>query len=291
MTSGGSPTLSPPIAYASNPISTVAWTLSVRRSEKVAPCTIPNCACPGLVTCTAPGSPRNCSNRVRARRAQRTDRSIASRAASGVAGRRDALVEHHRDVGSELRLHLGRRFGRQQMLRAIEMRAELGPLFPNLPDRREAEHLVAAAVGEDRMRPADERVQPAAPGDQIAAGAEEQVVGVAENDLGAEILEIAMGHRLHRAAGADRHERGGLDDAVRRAQLAAPRQAFAVGDGEEGHGMIVARPNPKLQAPNPSTPGPIPTRNPNLHPNDDCSSARDGVESRVAWESGVAWLA
>ena len=41
------------------------------------------------------------------------------------------------------------------------------------------------------MRPADERVQAAGARDQIVAGAQVQMVGVAEDDLGARVLEIA----------------------------------------------------------------------------------------------------
>ena len=47
---------------------------------------------------------------------------------------------------------------------------------------RQAEHLVAAAVGEDRPGPADEAVEPAAAGDQLVAGPQIQVIGVAEDD-------------------------------------------------------------------------------------------------------------
>ena len=42
--STGSPTLSPPMVYASNPTSSVRCTLSARRSGSMPPCTIPNCA-------------------------------------------------------------------------------------------------------------------------------------------------------------------------------------------------------------------------------------------------------
>ena len=56
-------------------------------------------------------------------------------------------------------------------------------LLVDRPALGEAEHLVAAAVGEDRLRPADEAVQPAAPRDQIVAGPQIQVIGVAEQDL------------------------------------------------------------------------------------------------------------
>ena len=46
----------------------------------------------------------------------------------------------------------------------------------------EAEHLVSAAVGQDRAVPADEPVQPAAPRDELFAGTQVQVIGVAEDD-------------------------------------------------------------------------------------------------------------
>ena len=122
--------------------------------------------------------------------------------------------------------------GRQQVQRAVEMRAELRALLADASHRRQAEHLVAAAVGQDRSLPADEAMQPAGPRDQLVARPQEEVIGVAEDDLGAEILEVAMGDRLDRAARADRHEGRRLDDAVRRPQLAAARGAVAMRDAE-----------------------------------------------------------
>ena len=117
---------------------------------------------------------------------------------------------------------------RQRAQRAVEVRAELHALLADLAHRREAEDLVAAAVGQDRMRPADERVQAAGARDQLVAGTQVQVVGVAEDDLGARILDVAVRDALHRAARADRHERRRLHDAVRRRQHAAPRRAVGV---------------------------------------------------------------
>jgi hypothetical protein len=92
--------------------------------------------------------------------------------------------------------------------------------------------------------PADEIVQSAGARDQIAAWPEEQMVSVPENDFGPEILEVAVRDCLDGAARADRHEHRRLHDAVRRPQLPAAREAFAVGDGElkgaGSHGSIVA---------------------------------------------------
>ena len=42
---------------------------------------------------------------------------------------REALVEHHRDVRSEVRLDVGRLLRRQQMRRAVEMRSEVRALL------------------------------------------------------------------------------------------------------------------------------------------------------------------
>ena len=66
------------------------------------------------------------------------------------------------------------------------MRSELAPSSSTMRRRREAEHLVAAAVGQDRPRPADEAVQAAGARDEIVARPQVQVIGVAEDDLGAE---------------------------------------------------------------------------------------------------------
>jgi hypothetical protein len=143
-----------------------------------------------------------------------------------------ALVEDHRDVGAELRLNVGRLLGRQRAQRAVEVRAELDAILRHPPHRRQTEDLVPAAVGEQRMRPTDERVQPARAGDEIIARTQVQVIRVAEDDLGAEGLEVAVGDGLHRAARAHRHERRRLHDSVRRRQHAAPRGPIRVRDLE-----------------------------------------------------------
>src|SRR5438874_12404189 len=100
------------------------------------------------------------------------------------------------------------------------MRTELGAFLRDLAPLREAEHLVAAAVGEDRMRPADEAMKAAAARDQLIAGTQIQVIRIAENDLRARFFEVAVAHRLHAPLRADGHERRRLDAAVRRPALA-----------------------------------------------------------------------
>src|SRR2546428_11642289 len=114
------------------------------------------------------------------------------------------------------------------MSRAVEVRAKMRALLVDCPPRREAEDLVAAAVGEDGLGPANERVKAAAARDQIVAGTQIEVIRVAEQNLDAEVLEVAMRDGLHRALRADGHERRRLDFAVRRRHHASSRAAVGV---------------------------------------------------------------
>jgi hypothetical protein len=112
----------------------------------------------------------------------------------------------------------------------------------NLVDAGEREHLEAARVGEDRPLPAGEPVQAAGGADDLEARAQVQVVGVAEDDPGVEgrRLELAGGHGLDRALGADRHEHRQRDRAARGVQPAGPGVAEHALDleGEAGRGQV-----------------------------------------------------
>ena len=111
----------------------------------------------------------------------------------------EALVEHHRDVGSEARLDVHGGLRRQEVLAAVEMRPEGRALLVHFSARREAEYLIAAAVGQDRLVPADEFVKPAQSANALGAGTQIEMIGIREDDLGAEVLEIAMRDRLYGA--------------------------------------------------------------------------------------------
>jgi hypothetical protein len=121
------------------------------------------------------------------------------------------------------------------------MAAELGALLVDRPPVGQAEHLEAAAVGQDRPAPADELVQAAAPRDELVARAQEQVVGVAQNDRRPEVLEVLVQRRLHAALRAHWHERRGLHHAVRRGHGAQARGAVDTAHGEgkgRGHPLL-----------------------------------------------------
>ena len=82
----------------------------------------------------------------------------------------ETFVEHHRNVRSKLRLDVCRFLRREHVLRSIEMRSKPRALFGDRPPLREAEHLIAAAVGKNRLAPADKTMQSAATRDQVVAG-------------------------------------------------------------------------------------------------------------------------
>ena len=95
---------------------------------------------------------------------------------------------------------------------------------------RQTEHLVAAAVGQDRLWPANKSMEAAAARDQLVARTEHQVIGVAKNDAGANLLKMLRSQGLNRALGADRHEHGRLDVATRCLEDPSARAAIGVGD-------------------------------------------------------------
>src|SRR6266511_2966892 len=153
-----------------------------------------------------------------------------------VGERRRALVERHDDVGAERLLHLDRALRRQELARAVEVRAERDALLGDLdePGPRpvapcgalaEAEDLEPAGVREERAAPGHEAVEPAQAAHPLVPGAKEQMVGVPEDDPDAERLEVARLERLHGGRGPHRHEDGGVDRAARGLEPSAARGA------------------------------------------------------------------
>src|SRR6266540_3798609 len=82
-----------------------------------------------------------------------------------------------------------RHFRRKELLRAVEVRAELHALFPDLPQLAQVE-------------------------DGFVAGPEKKMIGVSENDSRVETFEHLLRDGLDRARSPDRHEDGRLDLAV-----------------------------------------------------------------------------
>ena len=140
------------------------------------------------------------------------------------------LVERHRDVGAEPILDADRLLGRQHRAAPVQMAPELHPRVRDLPQRREAHDLEAAAVGQDRARPAHELVQAAHPPHRVHSGTQRQMVGVREQDVASRRAQFVRCQGLDRARGADRQER-------RRQHLAgAAGTARPAGDDPPGPG-------------------------------------------------------
>ena len=126
--------------------------------------------------------------------------------------------------------------GPEEQQRAVQVRAELDAVRLDLADGRQAEHLEAAAVGQDRPRPIDEPVQPARGADDVQPGPDVEVIGIAEDDLRAHLAQLARVNRLHAALRADGHEDRRIHDAMRRGQPAQARLGGRIGLEQLEHG-------------------------------------------------------
>ena len=155
---------------------------------------------------------------------------------------RRALVEHHGDVGVQHLLNAHRLLRREKQPIAVDRRGELHALLGDLAQRAEAEHLEAPRVGEDRSAPAHEAVQAAMALDHLEPRSQPEMERVAEHDLRAELAQLGGRHRLDRAVGADRHERGCVHAAVRELEHAAARGAVPVRHGELHRSISIASP-------------------------------------------------
>ena len=76
--------------------------------------------------------------------------------------------------------------------------------------------------------PVHEVVQAAELGHRIGARAHGQVIGVGENDLGAQVLHGLGGNALDVGLGAHGHEDRGLDIAMRRVEDAGARMRLGI---------------------------------------------------------------
>jgi hypothetical protein len=69
-------------------------------------------------------------------------------------------------------------------------------------------------------------MHPAHPPDGLDAGAEVKMIGIAEQNLDAEVFEYVLGHTFHGRESSDWHEHRGLNLAVRGGQ--APRAGWTL---------------------------------------------------------------
>ena len=153
----------------------------------------------------------------------------------GAFGRkRDAFVELHGDVGAEQDLHFDGAFRRQFDHGAVEMRAERDARPPSLCASADSD--ITCKPPESVRIGSGQRMNVCSPpsaATRSAPGPQHQVIGVAEQDIGARSADIVMVHALDRRLRADRHESGRAHHAVRGRYLAGARGAIG-GDQAEG---------------------------------------------------------
>jgi hypothetical protein len=116
-------------------------------------------------------------------------------------------------------------FRREKFLMTVNMRLEAHALFADLAQRRQGHHLKAAGVGQDRPLPIHEFVQAPQPRNALGAWPQHQVIGVAQQDIGAGLAHTLRQHRLDGARCSNRHEGRRADVAARGADHAQPRCA------------------------------------------------------------------
>ena len=126
-----------------------------------------------------------------------------------------ALIQHHHNVATEGQLDVYGRFGREEVLVTIQVRAEDHTFVRDLAQSIQAEDLETTRVGENRPRPLHELMQAAKVPDSFVAGAKEKMIGVAQDDLSVEIVEQIPGeHGFYGSLGADGHEHRRFDIAM-----------------------------------------------------------------------------
>src|SRR5581483_9589644 len=104
---------------------------------------------------------------------------------------RRAIIEYHGNIRAQHALNFHGLLRTKEKQRAVQMRAELHPVWLDFGNLREAEHLESATIGKYRVLPVDESVQPPRRADDIKPGADTEVIRIAQDDLRAHLDEFA----------------------------------------------------------------------------------------------------
>ena len=150
------------------------------------------------------------------------------------------LIEHHHHVRPQGELHLHAQLGSELVIGAVEVRLKPHPLAPNAVQLGETPHLEPAGIGQQQPIPGHEAVQSPHLADEPMPGPQVEMVGVAEDDLGAQLPQIGLAKGLHRSLRPHRHERGGVNTAAGVGEYAGARGGIGVVSGRrelQGHGV------------------------------------------------------
>ena len=133
------------------------------------------------------------------------------------------LVKGHGDGGTEICLDLHTFLRTHEDAVAVEVRGKGHALLGDLAQLCQTEYLKSAAVGQDRPVPAGKPVQAAHIRYQLVAGTQMQMVGIAQHDLRADILQILRRQAaLDGTGGSNVLEGRGLHRAVHGFELTPP---------------------------------------------------------------------
>ena len=143
-----------------------------------------------------------------------------------------ALIKGHGDGRAQICLDLHTLLRAHKDAVTIQMRGEGHALLGDLTQLCQTEHLKSAAVGQDRPVPAGKLVQAAHIRYQLVAGTQMQMVGVAQHDLRADILQILRRQAaLDGTSGGNVLEGRGLHRAVHGFELAPPGAVLLLEQG------------------------------------------------------------
>ena len=139
----------------------------------------------------------------------------------------DALVKGHGNRRAKVCLNLHALLRSHKDTMAVEVGVEGHALLRNMAQLGQTEHLKAAAVGQDGAVPLGKLVQTAHLSHEFVARAQVQMIGVAQHDLCADVLEVQRRQTaLDGGSRGDILERRGLDRAVHRGKFAAAGSPF-----------------------------------------------------------------
>ena len=118
-------------------------------------------------------------------------------------------------------MHIDGMLGSEKVRTPVEVRAEAHAVIAHLAQFVEREDLKAAGVGEQGVRPTDEFVQAAHAADGLVSRTQVEVIGVTEDDLGAERFQRVLRDGLDRSLCADGHEDRSFHGLMRKVETSA----------------------------------------------------------------------
>src|SRR5204863_7937966 len=102
-----------------------------------------------------------------------------------------ALVQNHGDITAKRRLNLHRDFRANERRRSVEMILKSDALLGHLPQFRQGENLISAAVRQNRPGPIHELMKTAEVFDHFESWPDESVIGVAQDNLRFHVEQFA----------------------------------------------------------------------------------------------------